>query len=253
MVQGIELFKQRFASHTESYILIGGTACSLAMQTRGIEFRSTRDLDVVLIVESLTPEFTSTLWELITEAYYKHINQGTGESQFYRFTHPKSEDYPFMIELFSREPDALSLPDDATLTPIPLDEPISSLSAILLDPVAYTFLKQGKVITGGLSTLEPSHIIPLKVQAFLDLSQRKENGARVDSKDIKKHKNDIFRLLALLTGDERITLPPIMLDGMTHFLDRMNDETIDRNILKKSGLSQDDALQTLSTIYQLTS
>lgn len=38
-----------------------------------------------------------------------------------------------MIELFSRKPDVLDLPNDAVLTPLPLDEELSSLSAILLD------------------------------------------------------------------------------------------------------------------------
>ena len=61
---------------------------------------------------------------------------------FYRFTDGKSG-YPAMIELFTRKLDAIQLPEDAVLTPLPMDEDISSLSAILLDNDYYEFLKQG--------------------------------------------------------------------------------------------------------------
>lgn len=50
-----------------------------------------------------------------------------------------------MIELFTRKLDAIQLPEDAVLTPLPMDEDISSLSAILLDNDYYEFLKQGKL------------------------------------------------------------------------------------------------------------
>lgn len=51
-----------------------------------------------------------------------------------------------MIELFTRYLDAIHLPKDAVLTPLPMDDNISSLSAILLDNDYYEFLKQGKVV-----------------------------------------------------------------------------------------------------------
>jgi len=38
-----------------------------------------------------------------------------------------------MIELFSRRINSIELPEDAVLTPLPLDDDLSSLSAILLD------------------------------------------------------------------------------------------------------------------------
>ena len=40
----------------------------------------------------------------------------------------------------------------------------------------------------------------LKTKAWLDLTERKEAGeANVDSTDIKKHKNDVYRLSQLLS------------------------------------------------------
>jgi hypothetical protein len=44
-----------------------------------------------------------------------------------------------MIELFTKRPDVIVLPEDAMLTPLPFDEEISSLSAILLNDDYYDF------------------------------------------------------------------------------------------------------------------
>lgn len=46
-------------------------------------------------------------------------------------------------------------------------------------------------------------LIPFKAKAYLDLKDRKLNGEHVDSKDIRKHKNDVFRLAQLITLDTR--------------------------------------------------
>jgi hypothetical protein len=67
-----------------------------------------------------------------------------------------------MIELFSRKSDAIQLPDDAVLTPLPIYEDISSLSAILLDDDYYTFLRSGKVVIDGVTVLGPAYLIPFK-------------------------------------------------------------------------------------------
>ena len=52
----------------------------------------------------------------------------------------------------------------------------------------------GKVVVQELSVLRPEYLLLFKAKAFLDLSARKANGEHVDSRDIKKHKNDILRI-----------------------------------------------------------
>jgi len=47
MVNGIDQFKAHFAGFADRYVLIGGAACYLAMEAAGLEFRVTKDLDVV--------------------------------------------------------------------------------------------------------------------------------------------------------------------------------------------------------------
>ena len=55
----------------------------------------------------------------------------------------------------------------------------------------------------GIPVLSPTCLIPFKAKAWLDLKERKLNGEQVDSKNIKKHKNDVFRLAQLITANTR--------------------------------------------------
>ena len=106
-----------------------------------------------------------------------------------------------MIEIFSRNPDFIILEDDAVLTSLLIDDEISSLSAILLNEAYYELLKTGQKMVDGIPVLSPTCLIPFKVKAWLDLKERKLNGDQVDSKNIKKHKNDVFRLAQLITAN----------------------------------------------------
>ena len=60
-------------------MLIGGTACSILFDEVGENFRATKDLDVVLVVENISEEFGQAFWEFIKEANYNGIE--TGETQ----------------------------------------------------------------------------------------------------------------------------------------------------------------------------
>ena len=129
-----------------------------------------------------------SFWDFVRLGDYKTQEKATGEKQFYRFKQPGSDGFPFMLELFSRVPDALTLRDAGHLTPIPIDAAVLSLSAILLEGDYYEFILSGRQIVDGLPIVGPEHLIPLKAKAWLDLSRRKADGEQVDSRDIKKHK-----------------------------------------------------------------
>ena len=45
MVRGLDIFRDYFKDYTDKYILIGGTACDLAMASMGLNFRATKDLE----------------------------------------------------------------------------------------------------------------------------------------------------------------------------------------------------------------
>ena len=229
MVTGFESFKRWFSEYSEQYAIIGGTACDLLMSEEGMDFRATRDIDMVLIVESLTPQFGERFWSYIRDAGYEHRNKSTGEPQFYRFTNPKSRDYPYMIELFSRRADAIALSDDAY----------------------YQFLRKGKTIIDGIPILDAMHLIPFKAKAWLDLRQRKDAGAKVDSKNIRKHKNDVIRLSMLLRENDTLDLPQAIRNDMKDFLAAMREEPIDLRALGIRGTSQEEITGRLLTAYIL--
>jgi len=44
VVKGLEIFREHFGGLDAQYVLIGGTAATLAMQQAGLEFRATQDL-----------------------------------------------------------------------------------------------------------------------------------------------------------------------------------------------------------------
>ncbi len=56
MVKGLDTFRNFFKGFEEQYVLIGGAACDILFASNEGQFGATRDLDMVLIVEALTPE-----------------------------------------------------------------------------------------------------------------------------------------------------------------------------------------------------
>jgi hypothetical protein len=218
MVRGLDGFREWFRGYEHHYAIIGGTACDLLISETGGDFRATRDIDMVLLVEVLDTNFGARLWEYIKSGGYEHRRASTEKPQFYRFAKPVSQDYPHMIELFSRRIEKILLPGDAILTPLPIEDDISSLSAILLDDGYYEFLKSGIRITEGLPILDAEHLIPFKAKAWLDLTARKANGVQVDSKHIKKHKSDIIMLSGLLRPDNHVDLPESVREDFAMFI-----------------------------------
>lgn len=249
MVTGIDSFKEWFKGNEEQYAIIGGTVCDILMTEEGLDFRATKDIDLVLIIEALDADFGRKFWEYVKQAGYEHCNKSTGVPQFYRFSHPISNQYPAMIELFTRKLDVIQLLEDSVLTPLPMDEDISSLSAILLDDDYYDFLKQGKVTVDGVTVLDAVYLIPFKAKAWIDLTNRKASGEQVDSKNIKKHKNDVFRLTELIDPTLKIMTPLQVYADVQEFVQRMQNENVDVKQLGLVGRTKNQILNELKDLY----
>ncbi len=159
MINGFMKFKEKFKGFENQYVIIGGTACDLIMENEELPFRATKDIDIVLIVESITAEFGRAFWEYVKEAGY---------------------------------------------------------------------------------------LIPFKAKAWLDLKERKLNGEQVDSKNIKKHKNDVFRLAQLITVNTRQLLGAEVAEDMRKFLSQMDDEKVD---LKSLGIKGTDKQKMIDLLY----
>ena len=131
-----------------------------------------------------------------------------------------------------------------------MDEDISSLSAILLDNDYYEFLKQGKVVVDGVTVLDAAYLIPFKAKAWMDLTDRKAAGEHVDSKNIKKHKNDVFRLTELIDPTAKVVAPQGVYADIQEFVQRMKNENVDTKQLGLVGRTKEKILEELKGMYE---
>lgn len=250
MVRGLERFTAHFQPYADRYVLIGGAACTVLMDEAGMAFRATRDLDIVLCVEALDGDFVQAFWEFIHLGGYRHQQKSTGKTLFYRFHDPADVSYPAMLELFSRIPDMLTLAVGSHRTPLPINEDLSSLSAILLDTEYYHLIHAGKRLINGLPVVPPEYLIPLKARAWLDLTALRQSGINIQSGDIAKHRNDILRLYQLLTPATRIILPATVREDLWRFLQQTEAERIvNLNSLRLHNSTLDAVCTTLRVIY----
>ncbi len=209
MVRGLAVFQEWFKDFESHYVLIGGTAASITMNEAGLPFRGTKDLDIVLHVEVLTPAFGRQFWEFVEAGgYQKKEADSERKLCLYRFQKPVDDEFPHMLELFSRVPQGVNFVPPGHLTPIPMDELISSLSAILLDDDYYQFVLSGRKMKHGTpSWVGEDRLIPLKAVAWMEMNARVLQGETIDSRKINKHLTDIVQLSALLVPSQTIDTP----------------------------------------------
>lgn len=158
-MDGLEKFREAFADYTENYVIIGGTACELNMADTVVRARATHDIDMVIIVENMTEAFARRFWQFVREAGYRPERRKTEPDEspkyeLYRFLDGKP-DFPQMIELLSRHPDVLGNPHGLVIEPIPTEEAVSSLSAIIMDDDFYDFTVRHSQVTDGIRYADP--------------------------------------------------------------------------------------------------
>jgi hypothetical protein len=255
MVKGLNIFTDYFKDFAGSYVVIGGTACDILISEAGLVPRATKDIDIILVVEALSAEFVRQFWQFVKDGKYERQEQSEGEKKYYRFMKPGNAEFPIQLELFSRKPDLISVDDGAHLTPIPVDEDLSSLSAILLSDEYYYYIVENSTRANGLRRASTSALICLKAKAYLEMADRKANGGKEDDRHIRKHKNDVFRMAVLLRGDEFFELPEPVRDDMEGFLKTIAGDLPEKSIYKELGagtLSSEGIYTRLQTVYGLT-
>jgi len=122
MVRGLDIFKEYFKEYPDNYIIIGGTACDIIIDEAGFVPRATKDIDIILVAEALSADFIKQFWQFVQDGNYEQKEKSTDDKKYYRFIKPENKEFPFQIELFSRNPDLMDLEEDAHLTPIPVDK-----------------------------------------------------------------------------------------------------------------------------------
>ena len=84
------------------------------------------------------------------------------------------------------------------------------------------------------------------------MKERRLNGEQIDSKNIKKHKNDVFRLAQLITANTRQHLSLEIEEDMKKFLSEITDEDVDLKVLGIRGTDKQKMIATLYQCYSLT-
>jgi hypothetical protein len=246
MVKGLEKFKEHFAEFKDNYVIIGGTACDITLRGTDMRARATDDIDMILVVEKMTPEFGQSFWDFIVTGEYatrqRRRENKEPVTELFRFINPK-EGFPVQIELLSKYPDVLGNPTGFHLTPIPIGEEIPSLSAILLDEEYYNQVTENSVIEDDVRIANPLSLLCLKVKAFLNLTEEKKTNSNVRSYDIKKHRDDVFKLLAMrIDPFTPVNLSTTMKEEVAIFVEQI-EASLPNQSLRDSLQRTDDEIQ----------
>ena len=245
MVVGLDKFKEAFADFKDNYVIIGGTACDIVLSDTDMRPRATDDIDMILVVEKMTKEYGDAFWQFIKDGEYKagkrEKDDKTPTYTLYRFTTEK-EGYPVKIELLSHHSDMLGEPSGFHIEPIPLSEDLSSLSAIMMDDDNYELTVANSAEQGGVRIATPTTLICLKARAYLNLLNDRANGKHVNSKDIKKHKTDVLKLIATASIPEPVAVPQSVYDSVMEYAKSIEKELPSQSL--QDALERDaDAIQ----------
>ena len=140
---------------------------------------------------------------------------------------------------------------------MPISDEVSSLSAILLDDVYYYFVLEHREQIQGASTIPGRCLIPLKAKAWLDLTKRRDDGdTNVRMSDIRKHRNDVFRLLIAMPPADRVSLPATVQDDLALFLQSMQSDdatwaAVEASVQATSGNSLPSRSESIDLIEQI--
>lgn len=250
MIIGLNIFKKYFETFPDNYLIIGGTARDIIIEDAGFTPKGTRDIDMVLVVEALNVEFVERFWQFVKDGNFEHQEKNSGEHQYYRFYNPQNQEFPFMIELFSRKPDAVLLNEPAHLTPVPDEADLSSLSAILLSDDYYEYILKHSFIENDIHMANTESLICLKARAFNDMTNRKASGENIDSRKIQKHKSDIFRLAVTLTPASVFQLPQTIKTDLQNFANTVAENLPGKELFKTMGLGSIDPQNVFNQILK---
>ncbi len=257
-MKGIDKIRQYLGNYKGSYVIIGGTACNLNLEESNIHGRATKDVDMIVVCEALTTEYLHSFWEFIKAGGYRAWQVKSEEEThrcFYRFIDPKDKDFPVYIELFSRKPDAVKLPEDAHLVHISVSEYLSSFSAILMDDEYYSYAVSHAVELNGVQAIDHDALIVLKIKAYLNNIKRRDAGQKVQSDDIDKHKRDVYRMVHLITPADRFEASETIKDDIRTFLAAIENDPINTKVISKNmgvpDIPQSDFIEIIRTVYSL--
>ena len=253
MVGGLDIFRERFSQFSDNFVIIGGTACDEILSGTGMRPRATMDIDIVVIVENMTSEFARAFWAFIAEGGYRlGVRKDKDEAPkyvLYSFDHGKVG-FPVKVELLSRHNEIFT--SAAHTEPLPIDGEVSSLSTIILDEPYYNLTVQNLFVSASLRYAAPLALMALKARAYLNLIADREAGKKINTKDILKHRNDVLKLTATLTGTDRAIVDAEIADTIRAFAEGLLQSLPNQSLqdaLRSSEAAIRMFLEALPTYY----
>lgn len=259
IVSGIQQFERAFAPFSDSFIVIGGSACRAVLSGGPIQPRRTRDIDMVLVLENVGKDFISAFWKFIKEGGYKFASRKNAEGEvkyvFYSFV-GGSDGYPSQIEILSKPVGGIGQPADYHIEYIEIDEDYSHLSAIILNPDYYAYLTTHYVVREGIRYASPESLICLKTLAYMNLNAERAAGKQANSDDLKKHRRDVMVAVASLDPTEVFEVSAHTKEVLNSFAQAIAEPEISQSIAASLGVGVDylgslvEILQSNFTIAQ---
>lgn len=248
---GFDHFCSYLKGLENQYVIIGGGAASILLDDDGLEFRATKDVDLVVL--SRSDELNKRILAYIELGKYKTKEITDKKPRYYRFQAPENPEAPKMIELFARNEIGLELGGDQHIIPIKNDS-AEKLSAILLDDEYFELIQKNLIASeSGIPLVNAVANICLKARAHRELLDRKNSGdTSIDERDIQKHLKDIWRLGILLTGGETPTLSKTPKSDVTSAiakLEALPDAQFKKVMEKTPGTRKEDVMTVLKRVF----
>ncbi len=194
--RGLRHFTAFFKEFENDYVIIGGGAASVCLEDEKLEFRATKDIDMVLFTNDF-PEFNKKISEYVFLGKYQQNEKTQEAPSYYRFSRPMDQEFPEIVEIFAKASGEIVLREGQYIIPIQNNSE-AQLSAILLDDEYFNLIRSNSIKSeGGYSVINPFANICLKARAFKELQERNE-----EPKKIRKHLKDVLRLTLALKKEK---------------------------------------------------
>jgi formiminotetrahydrofolate cyclodeaminase len=116
----------------------------------------------------------------------------------------------------------------------------------------YNFTIKNSDIVDGLHLAKTETLICLKSKAFTDMAQRHFSGQKEDSKDIKKHLNDVIKLTLTLPENVKVNLSETLKKDKELFFEIMKSYNPDfKSIGKDFGLPKFSEADFIRLYYKI--
>ncbi len=265
MHQKIKHFCSFFKDFKDCYTLIGGAACTIWYIDQLPNFRATRDVDIVLILENLDSGFTARFHQYMKQYEYHGTAIGMDELKRTCMYRLQSDNplVPPQIEILSRRPEESLLPLHLHSAPLKVESEYTYLSCILMNDEYYDFLKEQIIYSDDIPLPKKAAIIALKIKAYLNIEETRITATKEDieqrklpnEEEMNKHRNDVFFLLLdILPNKEALNVPQNLTNDIQAFVMQMQGEDVWNSIsqsLMARRKREKEIIKTLSSDMML--